>query len=355
MKKSLKWIIAGGAVGVLALVGFGFWARGGSEGPMNLSVGTCETDTEIPAKTRALYDAAATHFIEAMMKSDIAGAYATFSTRAKSSMSPEKFAQNMAPIGAVLSSMKPPQVAHSYYLTTAAIGDADKIVPCTIAAAGSTATPDGSVFVAEKPIPEQAHILVTAPLGDDTLTFVFWVVTEDGAQHIEAINISQTTMAGKSANDLLTMARTEKSKDHGFNAAMLYAGAGQLAYRSPTFRLGISTVIQDELKTLKLPPELQGKPPFAWEFQGDHFNVLAVGTLAIDGKLGLGIRQQLSPFPGDDNEADARNRLLIRRLIAAYPDVAAQFRSIAVEIVDETGQRGFRTIYDPEKAPAPTP
>jgi len=90
-----------------------------------------------------------------------------------------------------------------------------------------------------------------------------------------------STLAKLSTEDVWRIARREKVRDHSFNAFLLYNTAIELAWRGPSFRLGIVPTIRKEMAKIQVPPSLQGKAPFVWSFDSRTFKVLNAGPIAV--------------------------------------------------------------------------
>ena len=147
---------------------------------------------------------------------------------------------------------------------------------------------------------------------------------------------------GRSASDLWTQAREERGRGHAFNAAILFAAASELAFRGPNLQLGIWPEIQNEAKTLQLPAELQGRPPFTWRFGADAFRVDAIGHVRADGKAILLMRRTVDSLT-DKKRIDDENFGLIHGIAARFPEHKDVFDTIVVDAIEPTG-RVVRTL-----------
>jgi hypothetical protein len=344
MRKSVKWTLISAAVIVAGGLGLGFWSHA-----ISLSAGRCLTDDEIPSVERAPYELEAIRFVNAIVNSDTGTAYADLTSEVKHTLSPDQFKANVQPLGPILVGLKSTHAVHLFYLTSIAAG-ADHMTPCTAVAHGSISSPEGRVVVAAKSLPVQAHVIVEGETNNNIWTFALWLLPEDGSRRVQSFWATASAMVGKSGADIWALAREQRSRGHVFNAAVLYAAANDLAYRGPKFQLGIAPEIQKEAKELQLPPDLQGSPPFSWQFGATAYRVLRVGPIGVGGKLALMIRQEL-PALADNDEADGQNRALIHAFAEAYPEYSDVFDAIVVEAVDAHGLRGFRTVEETQRAP----
>ena len=208
---------------------------------------------------------------------------------------------------------------------------------CSARAHGPSTKPEDQIVLAIAPVPEQADVII---LGQDERqqlwSFTLWLVPEHG-RRVRSFWAQQAMMAGKTADDLLNIARSQRDRGHTFNAAILYSGAKQLSFRGPNLRIGTFSEADNEFGELTLPTELQGKPPFQWQFGSNTYHVDAVGVAEADGKLAIVIRHEV-PAPADSEEATATNRKLLADFEAAHQDLADAFETIVVDIVTHIAQ-----------------
>jgi hypothetical protein len=344
MRLTVKKLSIAAVLVVAGIVAVGLWS-----GIFGVSAGRCQTDDELPAAAREPYEQVALRFARNVVTADTSAAYAVFSAEAKQAIGAEQFAAAIRPMGQIFAGLTGLRVAHTYFLTSAAVGS-NRMVLCTAVAHGSVAQPEGKVLVAEKSIPEQAHVIVEGDSNNNTWTFVLWLVPEEGNWHVHSFHIVPSAAIGKSAADIWAMAREQRNRQHLFNAAILYAGASELAFRGPNFQLGIWPEIQNEAKALQLPHELQGQPPFVWQFPTGSYRVLRVGPLGVGGKMALMIRREVGSL-NDNKSIDDQNRALIRDFTKLYPDYADVFNAIIIEAVEADGSRAFRTVEEAHGVP----
>ena len=300
-------------------------------------VTSCATDGEISAEHRATLDQAAMQLVQTVLSSDPTAAYSNFTADAKQNVSLENFTamiqQGIQPMGPYTDL----HVAHTY-LAKVTGGTQEQRVVC-----GNVSSPEGWVAVAAKPGPDQAHVIVESQTRNNTWAFVIWLLQEQGNWHVQYFQATIVAMVGKSAQDLLAMARTQLQRHHNFNACALYAAALQLSGRGPNLQLGIQPEIQKEMAQLEVPREIEGQPPFTWHFGKSSFKVLTVGPLGIGGNIYLNIEQEIAHWT-DDKDADRENRELIATFKKSYPEYSDVFAGLVVAAREAGGPRGYRTI-----------
>jgi hypothetical protein len=300
-------------------------------------VSSCATDGEISADERATLDQTAMQFVQTILSSNPTAAYSNFTADAKQNVSLENVSamiqqgiQPMAPYTNV-------HVVHTY-LAKVTGGTQEQRVVC-----GNLSSPEGWVTVTAKPGPQQGHVIVESQTRNNTWAFVIWLLQEQGHWHVQYFQVMIVEMVGKSAQDLLVMARTQQQRHHNFNACALYATALQLAGRGPNLQLGIQPEIQKEMAQLEVPREIQGQPPFTWQFGNAHFKVLTVGPIGVGGHIYLSIEQEVAHWT-DNNDAERENQKLIAAFKKAYPEYLDVFAGLVVAAREAGGTRGYRTV-----------
>ena len=300
-------------------------------------VTSCATDNEISPEDRAILDHAAMQFVQTALSSNPAAAYASFTADARQDVSIENFVamiqRGIQPMGP----FKNLHVAHTYIPKVKGITHEQRVV------CGDLSSPEGWVAVSTKPGPEQGHVIAEGQTVNNTWAFVIWLLKEQGNWHVQYFQVAPATMVGNSAHDLREMARAERLRHHDFNACVLYAAALQFAERGPSFQLGIQPEIQKEMTQLQVPREIQGQPPFSWQFEKSSFRVSAVGPIGVGGKIYLNIEQEVSTWTGD-KDADRKNRDLIEAFKKAFPEYLDVFAGLVVAAREQGGTRGFRTV-----------
>jgi hypothetical protein len=229
------------------------------------------------------------------------------------------------------------------YIATVTGGSEEQRVIC-----GNISSPETWVAVNAKPGPAEAHVIVEGQTVNNTAVFVVWLIPEQGNWHVQYIDYAIAEMVGKSAADLLKMAEMENQKQHDFNAFILYTAALQLADRGPFFQLGIRPEIEKEIGEVKKPNNLQGQPPFVWDFGKSTFKVLNVGPIGVGGKVYLLIDHEVEPW-AEDKEADRQNRDLITAFARTYPEYKDVFAGLVVRAHERGGSRGYGTVDENQK------
>ena len=213
---------------------------------------------------------------------------------------------------------------------------------------GNVSRPEGWVAVNIKPGPVQAHVIVEGQTVNNSSLFVLWLFQEHGNWHVQYVQFATATMVGKSAEDLQRLAEVEQKQQHNLNAYILYAGALQLADRGPYFQLGIRPEIQKGIGELKVPRDLQGQPPYTWQFGESAFKVLNVGAIGVGGKIYLMVDHEIESW-SENKIAEKKNRDLIAVFAKTHPEYKSAFAGLIVRAHERGGNRGFGTVDENEK------
>lgn len=235
---------------------------------LTVAAGRCQTDDEVPAAERELYERPALRFAETLLGDKPTEAYTQLSDRLANEVSLDRF------LGFINQTVRPMRpfarlhVEHSYRLTQVALGNGRSNVVCTAVAHGGIGSPEGRVAIAHVPVPLQAHVIIEGKTRNNRWAFVLWLLPDQPSWRIAGFHAVPVTVLERTATDLWKQARQVQQAGHAFNACMLYVLAEQLAFRGPNLQLGIHPEIQSELSALKRPPELAGQPPFEWKFAG---------------------------------------------------------------------------------------
>ncbi len=307
---------------------------------VQLTAADCKTDDELSAEDRTILDKTALGFVETLLGANPDAGYSMTSAAAQQALSREQFLMTVRQASQSMGPLTNVRVTQAH-LVTVTMGQTNQVI------CGSLGRPDEKVFVAANPGPKHAHLLVEGEGRNNGWVFVLWLVPEPDWR-IQYFHMSAASMVGKSARDIWTLARDEQQRSHKFNAAILYATAGQLAYRGPNLVLGISQEIQRESEALELPRELQGPAPFTWKFGNGTYKILNVSSLGVGGKIYLTITQETDPWP-DDQAPDRHNRALIAEFRQAFPEYATAFAGLVVAAREPGGTRIFRTVDAPEE------
>jgi hypothetical protein len=299
---------------------------------------TCAADDEIAAEQRTAIEIGALGFVRNFVNSNTSEAYELLTPAARETISLDQFTDLAQRVVAPMGPFNDLRVAHAY-LVKAVGGSAGTRMIC-----GSLGRAEDWSAVATKPMSAQAHVLVEAQTRNNGFTFALWLVPEREWK-IQYFHMTASSMVGKTAQDILLLARREREVKHLFNATVLYASANQLAFRGPNFQLGIDPEIKKEMSALQVPRELQGNPPFAWKLADHDFKILNVGPIGVGQKLYLMITQETAQL-GPDQEAEQKNQVLISDFIRAVPEYANVFAGLVIAATEAGGHRGFRTVYE---------
>jgi hypothetical protein len=306
------------------------------------SSAACRIDDQIPGSERAAIEATGLGFVNAVLAGKADAAYAGFTADTKAHMPAASFAQMVTGARQAFQGVRGLHVGHDY-LVAGADKATDKKIIC-----GDPRQPEQSVKLAVEPVPLQAHLLIEGGTTGDGFTFVLWLVHGQGWQ-VQNLYLGMSTMIGKSAADLWHMARGEAQRRHGFNAALLYAAANNLAERGGDFELGFRAQMLEEIAELKPPAALQGTSSLTWHLGGKAYKILAVGPVGAREKLYLMVNWQTTSWK-DDQEAEARNRRLMTDFARVFPEYADVFAGVFLsEVARETG-RGYRSFYPADQA-----
>jgi hypothetical protein len=263
------------------------------------SVASCAVDDAIAAGTRQELDRVALKFVNTAAGINPVGAYAMLAAETRGTISPEKFLAALRPSLEPVTPFAEIRVAHAYFIRAATGGAVQRVI------CGTLDRPDHWVAVSAKPVPEQAHLVVETAAKGGHWAFVLWLVREPDWR-VQGFNFTATGMAGKSAADILALARREHEQHHDFNAVLLFGAAQHLVYRGNDLQLGIAPEIEAEIAKLPIPAYLQGKAPLGWKFGDDTYKIINIGAAGAGDKMYLAITHELDPWQ-DDQEADRRN------------------------------------------------
>jgi hypothetical protein len=302
------------------------------------SATACSIDDHIPAERRAAIEAAGLSFVNAVLAGKPDQAYASLTADTKAHMPADSFAQMVAGARQSFQGVQGLHVGHAYLVTGADQG-MTKRVTC-----GDTRRPEQFVTVEVQPVPLQAHLLIEGGTIGDSFTFVLWLVHAPEAWEVQNLYLGMSAMTSKSAADLWHLARAEADRHHGFNAALLYAAANNLAERGNDFELGFRPEMQAEIARLKPPAALQGTSALIWHLGGKAYRILAVGPVGAREKLYLMINWQATSWQSDQ-EAEARNRALVTDFARAFPEYADVFAGVILSEVERETGRGYRSFY----------
>lgn len=298
---------------------------------------SCIVDDAIDGGTRHALEQAALDFVNAASGANPINAYGMLAADTKGAVTPDKFLAAMRPSLEAIAPLSDVHVVHTYFVRAASNGGARQRVIC-----GSLDQADRWVAVTAKPVAEQAHLIVDATAKGGHWAFVLWLVPESGWR-VEGFNVAATAMGGKTLDEMVAAARAQHDQHHDFNAVLLYGAAVRLATRGSDLQLGLESDIQSQIGKLPIPAYLQGKPPLNWKIGDSTYKIDNVGAAGVGDKLYLAITQELSPWHSD-NDADTRNRTLIRDFVKAVPEYSAAFAGLILVARDDTGAHAYRTV-----------
>jgi hypothetical protein len=293
---------------------------------------TCKEDAEISLGKREAVARSGLAFVWAVLGQAPDGGYAMMTDEAKRTVSREQLLQirqSLLPMGP-FDNLRITKT----YLVTSMGGPSNSLMPCAF-------SPNG-VVVAVKPNAEQAHLVLESDTRNNRWSFVLWLI-HDTDWEVESFHADVAGIVGKSASDILAMARSEEAANRHFNALILYATARDLSGHGPNFRLQLSQDIATEMNRVKLPKELQGQAPFAWHFGETDFRVLRVGPIGVAGDIYLSITHEV-PGWRDGQEPERANGRLLAGFKEAFPEYRSAFAGLVAEARESGGNRLYRSV-----------
>jgi hypothetical protein len=205
------------------------------------------------------------------------------------------------------------------------------------------ANPQESARMDVASAPEQAYVVLTGDSTQDTVTFTLWLVRQSDWR-VNSFSAALSTVAGKNASQLWTMAREEHARSHEFNATVLYASAMQAASRGRHLELAVVPQIMQEQARVEVPDELTGAPPFKWHAGAKTFVIESIGATAAFGKLYLGLSH--ASQSRSEKQARRANEELITWLLRRFPECSQAFPGIIARTVDASTNRSVVNLRD---------
>jgi hypothetical protein len=299
-------------------------------------VSSCGEDGQIDGTTRKTIDSVAMNFIQTMLGPNPSSAYDLLSKDGQAGTSREQLE------GVATKTVRPYEpknltVEHTYLIKLK--GNSPGRVVCST----DLSKPEGWESLAAKSIPEQAHVSLSADTRNNKLAFVAWLVPEQRDWKVETFWVNISALADKDSVELWNLARAQQTQRHSFNAALLYAAAGQTANRGPNFQLGVAQSIADDMSKLSVPFEIRGQPPFSWGTEEATYKVINVGPIAVGGKIYVTITHEVPPSRSD-KEMDALNRKLISYFKRRFPEYSDVFAGVVARAVERGSNRGYGTV-----------
>ncbi len=307
---------------------------------VGVTAGSCARDSEIPADRRKPAEDAALLFARTMLGPHPEEAYARMSIEAHGVTTPAQ----LTAIAKQIQANGPYdnlRLAHVYRVQTTG--------STTAPAVCSTASRADTVFLAARQ-GEQMHVFLTAKTRNNDWAFSMWLTPEGGGWRVHAFYMSPEKMSGRTAADLMALARTQRDARHMFNASMLYAGARYLLDRGPNVQLGMLQELDTQMRGFETAPALKSPPPFKWRLDGVDYSIARVTIVGVDGKLALVFASINSGWNGtDDDDAERRNKRLLESIMKAYPELTGTFGVLVAQILAPDGNRGWGTVYETGK------
>jgi hypothetical protein len=255
----------------------------------------------------------------------------------KADVSPDQLAQAVQ--GIKQFEPKNPAIQHTYFVELTGKS------PGNVVCAMDLTKPDGWESLAAASVPEQAHVILSAETRNNKLAFAVWLVPEQNTWKVQSFWMNVATLADKDSKDLWQLGHEQVAKKHNFNAALLYAAAGQVANRGPSIQLGITQAIREDTSKMDLPSEIQGQPPFSWKNGQVTFKVMNVGPIAIAGKMYVMIVHQVSPWQSEA-QVDGWNKDLLSYFKQRFPEYSDIFSGLVARAIEEGTNRGFGTVEE---------
>jgi hypothetical protein len=302
----------------------------------------CSVDSEINGGKRKTITAAAERFMQALQSTNPQGAYDMLSTAGRAQVTSEQFRAQAA---ALVGQVQPRNIAIQRTFFIELTGKAPQRVVC----ARDLSNRNETSFVAAADFAEQAHVILTGESRNNKLAFTLWLVPEQNTWRVQSYWMNVASLADNDSHRLLQLGRDQHAKSHEFNAALLYAAAMDTAYRGPNFQMGIAQAISEDAAKLKIPPEIQGKPPFSWKSGDVMYKILNVGPIAIAGKTYVVIAHEVPPGQNND-QFESSNRRLLQYFKTRFPEYSTFFAGVVVRAMERGTGKGYGTV---EELPSP--
>jgi hypothetical protein len=296
---------------------------------------SCGEDTHIDATKRNEIDAVAMSFVQAVLGSTPNTAFDRLSKEAQASTTPQQFDA----VGQIVRKFEPKNVTlqHTYLIQLKGKS------PGRVVCATDLAKPDGWESVEAESVPEQAHVLLSAEMVNNKLAIAMWLIPDDKGWKIQDFRVNVSTLADKDSMQLLQLAKAQQEAKHSFNAALLYAAAAQTVNRGPSFQLGISQSISEEMSKLTVPDEIKGQPPFLWKNGETTYKVMSIAPTAIGGKLYVVITHEVPPWQSNE-QVDGWNKQLLAYFKHRFPEYTDIFAGIVARATERGSNRGYGTV-----------
>src|SRR5579871_4242708 len=250
----------------------------------------CRVDGELDSKERADIEATALDFAKLLGNGDVDGVLTSMASQVGAAPQRSAVAQ-LAAKAKMNGSFSKASVEHVYQ--PEAVGGGIVPVMC-----------GGQVTVSAIPAFKQAYVLISAPFlfaPKDKIALSLWLIQQQGQWKALSYDLGAEALAGLGADEMLQLARRERDAGQSFNAAVLYVAVGGMTHRGSALHLAIQKTLEEDLRTFKRPPELEGSPPFKWRLGGKDY---VLDDVTVDGgptgQLGLGFKLHPAFWSGDE-------------------------------------------------------
>jgi hypothetical protein len=293
----------------------------------------CAQDGDIDPMRHAVVASAATTFLQTLLGGEPGAAWDTMTAHGQSSATRQQFVTS-AVLGPLAAQPRNLTLRHTFLIHVVGTPAPGTRVTC-----GADPTdPMQSYNMSVVPAPEQAYTLFTADAPNNGVMFTLWLVRDNVGWKVNGYAYNVSTVAGRDAQHLWTLARTEHQHGHEFNATLLYFAANQIAQRGPDFSFGFAPQIAAEQATITRPKQISGKPPFIFDDQDGAFFVSSIGPTDAGGRLFLAVTHEIEPWD-NNKDADRLNRDLISLIKRTFPEYSTAFEGILVQaFAPRTGQ-----------------
>ncbi len=302
------------------------------------SLFSCAEDTHIDVAKKKAIDSVAMNFVGTMRGPNPSAAFDSLSKEGQAKVTRGQLSGQAATI---IQQLAPGNVTlqHTYFIELK--GDSPGRVVC----AASLSKPEGWESLAVTSAPQQAHVVLSADTRNNKLAFTVWLVREQNDWKVQSFSTNVSSLADMDSMQLWESARTQQSRGHYFNAALLYVAAAQTADRGPNFQMGIAQSIAEDMSKLTVPPEIQGQPPFLWKSGETTYKVLNVGPIAVGGEIYVILAHEVSPWQSDD-QVDGWNKKLLEYVKQRFPEYSDAFAGLVARALERGSNWGYGTVEE---------
>lgn len=303
----------------------------------------CHDGGEIDSKKKSDVAAVSLQFVQAALAGDVDAVYRQFTEAAKANTPRDQFAGALQ----VFKSAGPfDGFQIERIMTVTGWGDTSKSNGIAICSKDAV-HPEAGVTVAIQKVPEQAYALVSAKGKGSQETWIVsvWLIPSAEKWQVHSFYATIGTALGKSADEYIAMARTEKSRGHALSAGLLYSDAASISARGPFYHTGREDLIQREAQQVTPPQEFRGRAPFSLTGPSGAFSILHVNTIPLNGKLYLVIAHEVDPWK-DSREIEQKNQALISTFAKQFPEYSDVFGGLVAEATARGGNNGWRTVKE---------